>query len=91
MDGAMEIMKLVLTGKDYLWGGTRLREEYGKKIDLLPLEGTWECSVYPDGPCYIANGEFKGLALADRCIKTASRIYRNKSGRWKTAGDGEVC
>lgn len=32
MDGAMEIMKLVLTGKDYLWGGTRLREEYGKKL-----------------------------------------------------------
>lgn len=26
----MEIMKLIPTGKDYLWGGTRLREEYGK-------------------------------------------------------------
>lgn len=33
----MEIMKLIPTGKDYLWGGTRLREEYGKKIDLTPL------------------------------------------------------
>ena len=61
----MEIMKLVPTGKDYLWGGTRLREEYGKKIDLTPLAETWECSVHPDGPSYIANGEFKGLALAD--------------------------
>ena len=61
----MEIMKLVPTGKDYLWGGTRLREEYGKKIDLFPLAETWECSVHPDGPSYIANGEFKGLALAD--------------------------
>ena len=61
----MEIMKLVPTGKDYLWGGTRLREEYGKKIDLNPLAETWECSVHPDGPSYIANGEFKGVALAD--------------------------
>lgn len=61
----MEIMKLVPTGKDYLWGGTRLREEYGKKIDLTPLAETWECSVHPDGPSYIANGEFKGLALVD--------------------------
>lgn len=26
----MEIMKLIPTGKDYLWGATRLREEYGK-------------------------------------------------------------
>ena len=42
----MEIMKLIPTGKDYLWGGTRLREEYGKKIDLTPLAETWECSGY---------------------------------------------
>lgn len=61
----MEIMKLVPTGKDYLWGGTRLREEYRKKIDLTPLAETWECSVHPDGPSYVANGEFKGLALAE--------------------------
>lgn len=33
----MEIMKLIPTGKDYLWGGTRLREEYGKKIDLTAI------------------------------------------------------
>ncbi len=52
----MEIMKLIPTGKDYLWGGTRLREEYGKKIDLTPLAETWECSVHPDGPSYVANG-----------------------------------
>lgn len=37
----MEIMKLIPTGKDYLWGGTRLRKEYGKKIDLTPLAETW--------------------------------------------------
>ena len=29
----MEIMKLIPTGKDYLWGGTRLREEYDKKSE----------------------------------------------------------
>lgn len=33
----MEILKLQPCGKDYLWGGVRLREEYGKKIDLTPL------------------------------------------------------
>ena len=61
----MEIMKLIPTGKDYLWGGTRLREEYGKKIDLTPLAETWECSVYPDGPSYVANGTYKEKTLAD--------------------------
>ena len=33
----MEIMKLIPTGKDYLWGGTRLREEYGKKLSLIHI------------------------------------------------------
>ena len=61
----MEIMKLIPTGKDYLWGGTRLREEYGKKIDLTPLAETWECSVHPDGPSYVANGIYKGQTLAE--------------------------
>ena len=61
----MEILKLQPYGKDYLWGGTRLRDEYGKKIDLTPLVETWECSVHPDGPSVIANGEFKGQTLAE--------------------------
>lgn len=61
----MEIMKLIPTGKDYLWGGTRLREEYGKKIDLTPLAEIWECSVHPDGPCYVANDINKGKTLAE--------------------------
>lgn len=61
----MEILKLIPAGKDYLWGGTRLRDEYGKKIDLTPLAETWECSVHPDGPSHIMNGEFKGRTLAD--------------------------
>lgn len=26
---------------------------------------TWECSVHPDGPSVIANGEFKGQTLAE--------------------------
>ena len=61
----MEILKLRPVGKDYLWGGTRLREEYGKKIDLTPLAETWECSVHPDGPSIVVNGTYKGGTLAD--------------------------
>lgn len=61
----MEILKLQPAGKDYLWGGTRLRDEYGKKIDLTPLAETWECSVHPDSPSIVLNGEYKGWTLAD--------------------------
>lgn len=36
-----------------------------KKIDLTPLAETWECSVHPDGPSYVANGIYKGQTLAE--------------------------
>ena len=52
-------------GKDYLWGGTRLRDEYGKKIDMTPLAETWECSVHPDGSSIVSNGCFKDRTLAE--------------------------
>lgn len=61
----MEIMKLIPSGKDYLWGGTRLKDEYGKKIDMNPLAESWECSVHPDGPCYVTNGRYKGKTLKE--------------------------
>lgn len=59
----MEIMKLLPVGKDYLWGGTRLRDEFGKNIDMTPLAETWECSAHPDGPSVVSNGVFKDQTL----------------------------
>ena len=35
--------------KDYLWGGTRLNDDFGKKLTVSPLAETWECSTHPDG------------------------------------------
>lgn len=61
----MKILKLQPCGKDYLWGGARLCDEYGKTIDFTPLAETGACSVHPDGPIKIVNGEFKGQTLAE--------------------------
>ena len=61
----MEIFKLSPVGKDYLWGGTRLKNEYGKMIDMMPLAETWECSTHPDGPSTVATGAYKGTVLAE--------------------------
>ena len=51
--------------KDYLWGGNRLNDDFGKGIDLSPLAETWECSTHPDGPSTIASGKFAGKLLPD--------------------------
>ena len=53
------------TGKDYLWGGTRLNDEFAKGIGLNPLAETWECSTHPDGPSTVASGTFAGQTLAE--------------------------
>lgn len=50
-------------GKDYLWGGQRLNDDYSKWINLDPLAETWECSTHPDGPSVVNSGEFKGQEL----------------------------
>lgn len=52
-------------GKDYLWGGRRLNDDFSKDIPLQPLAETWECSTHPDGPSMVVSGEFKGLSLAE--------------------------
>lgn len=52
-------------GKDYLWGGNRLNEDFKKNIDMDPLAETWECSTHPDGQSYIASGEYTGKKLRD--------------------------
>ena len=50
-------------GKDYLWGGTKLKTAYYKDLPVTPLAETWECSAHPNGPSIIANGEHKGKTL----------------------------
>lgn len=51
--------------KDYLWGGERLKSEYGKEVETKPLAETWECSTHPDGLSMAASGELNGLTLKE--------------------------
>lgn len=49
--------------KDYIWGGTKLRDWFGKESDTEILAESWELSCHPDGECSVANGEFSGMTL----------------------------
>ena len=51
--------------KDYLWGGRRLSDEYGKDIPQTPLAETWECSTHPDGISTVASGPYAGRLLSE--------------------------
>lgn len=60
----MPILKLLPACKDYLWGGTRLINDYGKRYDGARLAETWELSCHPDGPSVLADGPNAGETLA---------------------------
>ncbi len=49
--------------KDYLWGGTRLRDEYGKDTSLEKVAESWELSCHKAGMSVIASGADKGKTL----------------------------
>lgn len=61
----MAILKLKAPCKDYIWGGNRLREEYGKELDSDKIAESWELSCHKDGQSMIVGGEFDGKTLSD--------------------------
>lgn len=63
MERRNEPLLLRPAGKDYLWGGKRLNDEYGKNIELSPLAETWECSTHPDGVSTVCRGTFDKMEL----------------------------
>ncbi len=70
----MYIMKLKPAFKDYLWGGTRLRDEYGLQCDLNPIAEGWMLSCHKDGNSIIENGEYAGLTLRQAIEKSDGAI-----------------
>ena len=59
----MKIEKLSPAFKDYLWGGTKLRDVYGKKCDYEKVAESWELSTHPAGQSVIDGGEYDGLKV----------------------------
>lgn len=57
----MKILKLRPATKDYLWGGTKLKEKYNKTSNEDIMAESWELSAHKDGNSIIVNGEFEGL------------------------------
>ncbi len=61
----MEPLKLKPAFQDYIWGGTRLRDEFGKDCDFERVAESWELSCHPAGPATIINSVNKGLTLKE--------------------------
>ena len=52
----MRIEKLIAPCKDYIWGGNKLKEKYGKETELSPCAESWELSYHKDGLTRLSDG-----------------------------------
>lgn len=43
---------LTPAAKDYLWGGTRLNDDFNLRLPVSPFAEAWVCSSHPDGESY---------------------------------------
>lgn len=50
---------------DYLWGGSRLKTEFGYETDKEIAAEAWVLSCHKDGPSTVINGEFAGKTLPE--------------------------
>lgn len=79
----MGLMKLEPAFKDYIWGGHRLVEEYGKKYDGDVLAESWELSCHPDGPSVIANGPYAGRTLREYIDLEGKQVLGENCARFE--------
>lgn len=49
---------LIPAAKDYLWGGSRLNDDYNLGIPVSPFAEAWVCSTHPDGVSGVVNQEY---------------------------------
>lgn len=70
----MKIQKLIPECKDYVWGGNKLKEAYGKISEKALVAESWELSFHKDGLTKTENG----LALTTQLTK--EELGSNLSG-----------
>lgn len=75
----MYILKLKPVLKDYIWGGTKLRDEYGFESNLEKLAEGWMLSCHKDGENLIENGDFEGKTLKE--IVNTNPDYLGENGK----------
>lgn len=79
--------KLAPSFKDYIWGGSNLKEKYFKDTPFDITAESWELSCHKNGECAISGGEFDGKTLSsvikefkdmgiDITGKNAEKFYR---------------
>lgn len=75
-------VKLSPAFKDYLWGGTKLKEKYNKKSDLEIVAESWEMSCHKDGQSTVISGDYKGKTLTEYVEEIGKELLGEKAQKF---------
>ncbi len=71
----MEIVKLYPECKDYVWGGTKLKQKYGKITDKTPCAESWELSFHKDGLTKLSNGKTLAESVTEKDLGEKAKSF----------------
>lgn len=79
----MPAYRLLPACKDHIWGGQRLRTDYGIPSGLDPLSEAWMLSCHPDGPSVLADGPYQGLTLPEYIQRAGPQVLGTRCRRFE--------
>ena len=74
------ILKLKPALKDYLWGGTKLKTDFGFESNMEKVAEGWMLSCHKDGENIVENGEYAGKTLSE-VISICSKDILGENGK----------
>ena len=69
--------------KDYLWGGTRLKKDYGFDSETANIAEAWVLSTHKNGACIVKNGTLAGLSLSEAIEQLGKEVLGAKACSFK--------
>lgn len=77
----MDILKLSPVFKDYIWGGTRLRDDFKMKTDIDPVAEGWMLACHKDGMNTVDGGEYDKKTLQEVIDLEGSERYLARTAK----------
>ncbi|MBR2341028.1 MAG: class I mannose-6-phosphate isomerase [Clostridia bacterium] len=71
----MDVVKLYPECKDYIWGGEKLKQKYGKVTDKTPCAESWELSFHKDGLTRLESGKTLAETVSEKDLGELAKDF----------------
>lgn len=78
-----DMIKLTPVFRDYLWGGTKLRDVYHMNCDYEMIAESWQLSAHKKGQSIVASGKHKGMRFGDYLELVGKEVLGWKCGEFQ--------